>query len=81
MIAVLLAVLIIGTAPAFAIPHGETADTMAVKGKGADVAAASELVEAVESRQATGAENETLTANVSGTNTTMRMIQCRMQPS
>ncbi|MEN4018792.1 MAG: C39 family peptidase [Methanobacterium sp.] len=34
MMAVLLAVLIIGTTPAFAIPHGETADAMAVKGKG-----------------------------------------------
>jgi predicted double-glycine peptidase len=68
MMAVLLAVLIIGTTPAFAIPHGETADVMAVKGKGADVAAASELVEAVESRQATETGNETL--NVANNSTT-----------
>ncbi|MEN4017336.1 MAG: C39 family peptidase [Methanobacterium sp.] len=71
LVAVLLVALIIGVAPAIATQYGETADTMAVKGKGADVASASELVEAVESRQATGAENETLTANVSSTNTTM----------
>jgi predicted double-glycine peptidase len=72
LVAVLLVALIIGVTPAIAAEYSEiTADTMAVKGKGADVASASELVEAVESRQATGAENETLTANVSGTNTTM----------
>ncbi|MEN4018287.1 MAG: C39 family peptidase [Methanobacterium sp.] len=68
LVAVLLVALIIGVTPAVAAEYSEiTADTMAVKGKGADVASASELVEAVESRQATGAENETLTANVSST--------------
>ena len=44
LVAVLLAVLIIGVTPAIAI-DGETADPMAVKGKGADVAAASEIIE------------------------------------
>ncbi|MEN4018243.1 MAG: cysteine peptidase family C39 domain-containing protein [Methanobacterium sp.] len=72
VVAVLLAVLIIGTTPAVASEYGEiTADAMATKGKGADVTAASELVEAVESGETTGIDNETLTANVSGTNTTM----------
>jgi hypothetical protein len=63
---ILLVALIIGVTPAVATQYSEishqTVD-MAVRGRGADVAAASEVV--------VSGNNETLTANVSGTNTTM----------
>ncbi|MEN4007311.1 MAG: C39 family peptidase [Methanobacteriaceae archaeon] len=66
IMAMFLIALIIGVTPAFGVNIGEvTADPMAVTGRG--VAAASEITEAVESRQTTGAENETLTANVENT--------------
>ncbi|MEN4007362.1 MAG: hypothetical protein PQ975_11425 [Methanobacterium sp.] len=54
-LAILLVALIIGVTPAVGVNIGEvTADPMAVTGRG--VAAASEITEAVESRQTTGAE-------------------------
>ncbi|MEN4006062.1 MAG: C39 family peptidase [Methanobacteriaceae archaeon] len=64
-IAVLLVALIIGVTPAAAMKYGEMTQTvdMTVRGRGADVAAASEVV--------VSGNNETLAANVSGTNTTM----------
>ena len=69
LVAILFAALIIGVTPAFAINIGEiTADPMAVKGKGVDAAAASELTGQVESGQISGADNET--SNItSNTNT------------
>ncbi|MEN4018109.1 MAG: C39 family peptidase [Methanobacterium sp.] len=70
-IAVLLVALIIGVTPAVAAEYSEITQTadLAVKGKGADVASASELVEAVESGKTTGIDNETFgtNANVSST--------------
>lgn len=54
-LAVLLAVLIIGTTPAFAAQYGinQTTDPMAVKGKGVDVGAADELISGNNSENST----------------------------
>ncbi|MEN4017275.1 MAG: cysteine peptidase family C39 domain-containing protein [Methanobacterium sp.] len=61
MMAVLLAILIIGTAPAIAIPHGETADAMAVKGKGTAESAVQILEN--ENNTSTGQNMTTETSN------------------